>query len=66
MQERMLKFFQCRAPSPQFTAVNEAYGQMANIIAKATPSSPERTVALRKLLESRDAMFRAIAEALEG
>lgn len=39
--------------------IRDSYANAASVIAHERPASPETTVALRKLLESMDAIFRA-------
>lgn len=39
--------------------VSRPFGELAALIVKALPRNPERTVALRKLLEAKDAAVRA-------
>ena len=40
--------------------VSEPFSVMANSMAENLPRNPERTVALRKLLEAKDAAVRAV------
>jgi hypothetical protein len=59
--ERLLKFFaydHLRADLQQHSA---RFAQLARHIARTIPAGPERTVALRKLLEAKDAAVRAVA-----
>jgi hypothetical protein len=45
---------------PDFLAeVSKPFGELAALIVKTLPRNPERTVALRKLLEAKDAAVRA-------
>lgn len=52
-----------RAGTPGALVAN-AYHEAANLIACLAPADAETPVALRKLLESRDAAFRAIGRAV--
>jgi hypothetical protein len=45
-------------PEP-LQAVSKPFGQLARKIVRELPRNPERTVALRKLLEAKDAAVRA-------
>ena len=48
----------------QVQRIRDTYKQLAEWLVEFTPSGPEQTVALRKLMESKDAAVRAlIAEA---
>lgn len=57
MPERMLSFFDDGRKTP----VAVTYGMLAQLIAVTVAPGPERQVALRKLVESRDAAMRAEA-----
>jgi hypothetical protein len=46
----------CRRALPE---VSQWFGVLAREIVSSLPSNPERTVALRKLLEAKDAAVRA-------
>lgn len=54
--ERMLQFFE---PLEGHLELVRRIRALAYDIADSVPRSPERTVALRKLLEARDAVLRA-------
>lgn len=41
-------------------AVSKPFGELAKLIVSTLPRNPERTVALRKLLEAKDAAVRAL------
>lgn len=56
--DRMLQFFEMNAGED--VDVSVSYKVLAEDIVRGIPSSPERTIALRKLLEARDATMRAI------
>lgn len=58
-QEPIMQFFAWGHLPPHLQSVSRPFGELAGIIANTLPRSPERTVALRKLLESKDAAVRA-------
>lgn len=57
--ERLLKWFEFNHLPPLLRDVSRLFHQLAMDICKDIESGPERTVALRKLLESKDAAVRA-------
>jgi hypothetical protein len=59
MDEPMLKFFAFEHLPETLRAISRPFGDMAQWIVDTLPRNPERTVALRKLLESKDAAVRA-------
>ena len=59
MNERMLKWFEFSHLPPHLQEVSRPFGELAAKICEACESGPERTVALRKLLEAKDAAVRA-------
>jgi hypothetical protein len=61
--ERMLQFFRYEHLPEKLQAVSKPWCDLAHHVVDTLPQSPERTVALRKLLEGKDAAVRA---ALEG
>ena len=64
-QEHILQFFAYEHLPPHLQAVSAPFGQLAQNIVATLPRNPERTVALRKLLEAKDAAVRALV-AKEG
>jgi hypothetical protein len=56
MNEPILQFFAFK----HLQEVSKPYYAMAHIIVESVPRNPERTVALRKLLESKDCAVRAV------
>lgn len=60
MQDHILQFFAYAHLPPHLQAVSKPFGELAKQIADDLPRNPERTVALRKLLESKDAAVRAL------
>lgn len=58
--EDMLRFFAySHLPEGQMRDTSRLFCHLAFMIVRAVPRSPERTVALRKLLEGKDAAVRA-------
>lgn len=57
--EPILQFFAWQHLPEKLQAVSMPFGVMAQTIVETLPRNPERTVALRKLLESKDAAVRA-------
>ncbi|MDP3768484.1 MAG: hypothetical protein Q8S13_10755 [Dehalococcoidia bacterium] len=58
-QEHILQFFDCEHLPPHLQAVSRLFGDLACEI-MTLPCNPERDVALRKLLESKDAAVRTV------
>ena len=59
VQDRMLQFFRYEHLPEHLRAVSAPFGLLALQIAQTIPNNPERTVALRKLLEAKDCAVRA-------
>jgi len=57
--EHIEQFFAWEHLPPHLQAVSAPFGLMARTIMETLPRNPERTVALRKLLEAKDAAVRA-------
>lgn len=57
--EPMLQFFQWEHLPTHLADVSRPFGELANTIVETLPRNPERTVALRKLLEAKDCAVRA-------
>lgn len=57
-QETILKFFMCGHLPEKLRTVSFPFGELALSLTQL-PRSAERTVSLRKLLESKDAAVRA-------
>lgn len=53
------QFFAYDHLPPHLKSVSAPFAEMANFILATLPRNPERTVALRKLLEAKDAAVRA-------
>lgn len=62
MKDRMLQFFAWAHLPPHLQAVSRPFGELADHIVDTLPSNPERTVALRKLLEAKDCAVRAFLD----
>jgi len=58
--EHILQFFAYAHLPPHLQAVSKPFSEMAHQIVDTLPRNPERTVALRKLLEAKDAAVRAL------
>lgn len=58
--EPILQFFKYEHLPTHLQEVSKPFGEMARRIVDTLPRNPERTVALRKLLESKDAAVRAL------
>jgi len=57
--EPILQFFAYSHLPERLARVSRPFGEMAHKIVRDLPRNPERTVALRKLLEAKDAAVRA-------
>lgn len=55
----ILQFFEFAHLPPHLVAVSGRFYDMAQTVVAMLPRNPERTVALRKLLEAKDAAVRA-------
>lgn len=60
--ERMLRWFAYRHLPEALQGTSKPFGELAEWLVATTPASAERTVALRKLLEAKDAAVRAKME----
>jgi len=58
--ERMLKFFAYDHLREDLKSVSKPFAQLAEQVVALVPAGPERTVSLRKLLETKDAAVRAV------
>ena len=59
MEEPILQYFVYGHLPSHLQEVSKSFSELADRIVKELPRNPERTVALRKLLESKDAAVRA-------
>lgn len=57
--EHIFQFFSWRHLPPDLQSVSKPFQMLAMQIIDQLPRNPERTVALRKLLEAKDAAVRA-------
>jgi len=57
--ERMLKWFEYAHLPEKLQVVSSRFGELAERLTMVIEPGPERTVALRKLLEAKDAAVRA-------
>lgn len=60
MNEHIMQFFSYAHLPEHMQKVSKPFGDLAQQIVDTVPRNPERTVALRKLLESKDAAVRAL------
>lgn len=58
--EPMLQFFEFEHLPERLQRVSEPFWELAHEIAGTLPRNPERTAALRKLLEAKDCAVRAV------
>lgn len=67
MQEPMLQFFAYSHLPEELRRVSAPFGDLARALVETLPRNPERSAALRKLLEAKDCAVRAsIYEEPEG
>jgi hypothetical protein len=59
-QEHILQFFAYEHLPPELQLASQPFASLARAIVATIPRNPERTTALRKLLESKDAAVRAV------
>jgi len=59
MEERMLKWFSFDHLDGDFRETSKTFYNLAVYLVNSIKAGPERTVALRKLLEAKDAAVRA-------
>lgn len=57
--DHVMQFFAYDHLPPQLKIISEQFSNLAHWIVVNIPQNPERTVALRKLLEAKDAAVRA-------
>ena len=56
----LMQFFEYAHLQPRLQAVSAPFGELAKKLDAELPSNPEKTTALRKLLEAKDCAVRAI------
>ncbi len=59
VREHIMQFFAFEHLPERLQDVSKPFGLLAQAIVENLPRNPERTVALRKLLEAKDAAVRA-------
>lgn len=59
-QDYLVQFFEYAHLPEKLQAVSQPFGELAQRIVETLPSNPERTTALRKLLEAKDCAVRAL------
>lgn len=57
--EPIMQFFAFAHLPAHLQEISKPFGELAQALVDTLPRNPERTVALRKLLESKDAAVRA-------
>lgn len=63
--ERMMKWLNYEHLAPELQGLVKHFNILGTIICDTIPAGPERTVALRKLVESKDCAVRAVIEGME-
>lgn len=58
-KEYLLQFFAYEHLPAPLQVISKPFGELANQIVDTLPRNPERTVALRKLLEAKDCAVRS-------
>lgn len=58
-REHISQFFEFKHLPPALQEISALFKDVADLLVKELPRNPERTVALRKLLEAKDAAVRA-------
>jgi hypothetical protein len=59
LPEPILQFFVSGHLPPHLAEISRPFAELAQKLVQELPRNPERTVALRKLLEAKDAAVRA-------
>lgn len=59
-RDHIEQFFAWQHLPPHLQQTSERFAKLADWVAHNVPRNPERTVALRKLLEAKDAAVRAV------
>lgn len=59
-KEFLLQFFEYGHLPDRLKEISAPFGELANIVVERLPANPERTTALRKLLEAKDCAVRAM------
>lgn len=64
--ERLLKYFKYEHLPPHLQTISKPFSELAHKLDKTVINGPEKTVAFRKLLESKDCAVRAGIDATIG
>lgn len=59
-REHIMQFFAHGHLPPDLAEVSKPFGELAELVHARLPRNPERSTALRKLLEAKDAAVRAL------
>lgn len=59
MHDYLLQYFAYEHLRPEMQAISKPFCVLAHQMVETLPSNPERTMALRKLLEAKDCAVRA-------
>jgi hypothetical protein len=59
MKDYLMQFFAYEHLPAHLQTISKPFGELAKQIVETLPSNPERTTALRKLLEAKDCSVRA-------
>lgn len=60
MKQYLLQFFEYAHLPERLQSVSKPFGELAKQVNETLPDNPEKTVALRKLLEAKDCAVRAL------
>lgn len=66
MNDHIMQFFAYAHLPPHLQEASAPFCELAKQMVDTLPRNPERTVALRKLLEAKDAAVRALVAKEEG
>lgn len=66
MADNLLQFFRYDHLPPKLAEISAPFAALARLIVTDLPRNPERTVALRKLVEAKDCAVRAALYREEG
>jgi hypothetical protein len=58
--QAILQYFESDHLPKHLQEVSQPFGELAHKVAQCAPTNPETTVAIRKLLEAKDAAVRAM------
>ena len=66
MPRAILEHFACEHLPPRLRAASQGFGELARRMDELLPAGPEKSTALRKLLEAKDCAVRAALDAADG